>query len=133
MFCVACSVDIFHSMKFWKWPGLFIPGGIFPVSGLVWRIIALFLPVTYSQPVCGLKDDEPRFGPPTAPGAIRSASLLDGGVKITRDFSASFGSSMFGGNVAQNGDCGTNRAVKGIGWVGETSSPGTSLLVGTAI
>src|SRR6266446_4607393 len=118
MFCVALSVDIFHLMKFWKWPGLLSPGLIGSVSGFAWRIIALFLPVTYSQPVRGLKDDGPRFGPPTAPGAIRSASLLDGGVKITRDFSWSFGSSMFGGNVAQNGDWGTNRALKGIGWVG---------------
>src|SRR5579864_288970 len=111
MFCVALSVDIFHSTMFWKCPGLLSPGCSGAVSGFACRIIALFLPVTYSQPVRGLNADEPRFGPPTAPGAIRSASLLDGGVKITRDFSASFGSSIFGGNVAQNGDCGTNRAV----------------------
>src|SRR5690348_9776887 len=78
--------------------------------GLSFADHASFFPVTYRSPVFGLNDDDPRLGPPINPGDWMMNSLTEYGVNIGRTCAASSGS-MFGGYVAQNGVCGTKRAV----------------------
>src|SRR5439155_8338416 len=100
---------------------------IFTLSEATW-----FFPATYSNPVRGLNDDEPQVAPPVTPGELITRSFIRKGWNCGRTRLATSGSATTGYTV-QNGCCGVPKDVKGIGWVGQGFSPGTSVLVGTGI